>query len=126
NINSNQAPGNTQPAESATPQSQGYLRILLPLTAMVLLIQYVETMLLPGVPVIQNYFSTTEPLAAWITTAYLIAGVAISPLAGQLGDFHGKKTLILIVLTFYTAGVGIAGFSTSIYMLLFARALQGI
>jgi len=126
NINSNQAPGNTQPAESATPQSQGYLRILLPLTAMVLLIQYVETMLLPGIPVIQNYFSTTEPLVAWITTASLIAGVAISPLAGKLGDFWGKKNMILVVLIFYVAGVGIAGFSTSIYVLLFARALQGI
>lgn len=107
-------------------QDGSYLKVLLPLTAIVLLITYVETMLLPGIPVIQNYFSITPTIASWITTAALIVGAAISPLAGKLADLHGKKNLILIVLTFYTVGVGIAGFSTSIYMLLIARAIQGV
>ncbi len=126
NTNSNYALGNVQTTQAVAPQSKGYLRVLLPLTAMVLLITYVETMLLPGIPVIQNYFSITPTIASWITTGALIVGAAISPLAGKLADLRGKKNLILIVLTFYTIGVGIAGFSTSIYMLLFARAIQGV
>jgi len=120
----NDSVGKAQITEPAA--KQGYFKVLLPLTAMVLLITYVETMLLPGIPVIQNYFGVTPTVASWITTSALIVGAAISPLAGKLADLRGKKNLILIVLTFYTVGVGLAGFSTSIYMLLFARAIQGI
>lgn len=126
NTNSQEASGSPQTSQELAAQGQGYLRVLLPLTAIVLLIEYVETMLLPGIPVIQNYFSTTATLASWITTAFLIVGAAISPLAGKLADLHGKKNMILLVLILYMAGVGVAGFATSIYMLLFARALQGI
>jgi MFS family permease len=34
--------------------------------------------------------------------------------------------MVLVSLTFYTFGVGIAGFSPSIYFLLFSRAVQGV
>lgn len=33
---------------------------------------------------------------------------------------------MLVALTFYTVGVGLAGFSPSIYFLIFARAIQGV
>lgn len=125
-VNQNTKPGGTKESTKAATQTKGYLKTLLPLTAIVLLITYIETMLLPGIPVIQNYFGVTPTVASWITTGSLIVGAAISPLAGKLADLRGKKNLILIVLTFYTIEVGIAGFSTSIYMLLLARAIQGI
>jgi EmrB/QacA subfamily drug resistance transporter len=83
-------------------------------------------MVIPGIPTIQSDFSTTATIAAWITSAYLIVGSAISPLFGKLGDVFGKKRMFLVSLTFYVAGVGIAGFSPSIYILIAARALQGI
>ena len=91
-----------------------------------LLLNYVETMILPGILTIQQYFSTTEGLISWITSAFLIVGSAVSPLFGKLGDSYGKKRMFLIALAFYTAGVGLAGFSPSIYFLIAARAVQGI
>ena len=91
-----------------------------------LLLNYVETMIVPGVPVIQKDFSTTESLASWILSAFLLVGSAVSPLFGKLGDSYGKKRLFLVALVFYTAGVGMAGFSNSIYFLIAARAVQGI
>jgi len=91
-----------------------------------LLLNYVETMIIPGVPVIQRDFSTTSSLVSWITSAFLIVGSAVSPLFGKLGDSYGKKRMFLIALVFYIAGVGIAGFSNSIYFLIGARAIQGI
>jgi MFS family permease len=101
-------------------------RVLLCVTAVALLVNYVETMVIPGVPAIQKDFATTATIASWITSAFLIVGSAVAPLFGKLGDIYGKKRMVLISLTFYTFGVGIAGFSPSIYFLLFARAVQGI
>jgi EmrB/QacA subfamily drug resistance transporter len=101
-------------------------RVLLTVTAVSLLINYVETMVIPGIPVIQAELSTTESIASWITSAFLIVGAAVAPLFGKLGDIYGKKKILLSVLLFYIAGVGLAGFATNIYLLIGARAIQGI
>ena len=101
-------------------------RVLITMTGMALLLQYVETMIIPGIPTIQSDFGTTASIVSWITSAFLIVGSAVSPLFGKLGDSYGKKRLFLIALVFYTAGVGLAGFSPSIYFLILARAIQGI
>ncbi len=101
-------------------------KALLALTGTALLVNYVETMVIPGVPVIQRDLSTTATIASWITSSYLIVGSAVSPLFGKLGDMYGKKRMFLIALVFYIAGIGLAGFSPSIYVLIFARGLQGI
>lgn len=101
-------------------------RVLLSVTAVALMINYVETMVIPGVPTIQKDFATTATVASWITSAFLIVGSAASPLFGKFGDIYGKKKMFLVALVFYTFGVGIAGFSPSIYFLLAARAIQGV
>jgi EmrB/QacA subfamily drug resistance transporter len=91
-----------------------------------LLLNYVETMIIPGLLTIQTDFATTSSIIAWVTSAFLVVGSAVSPLFGKLGDSYGKKKMFLVALVFYTAGVGIAGFSPSIYVLIAARAIQGI
>jgi EmrB/QacA subfamily drug resistance transporter len=112
------------PASRGTTSHQ--LRALMAMVGVALLLNYVETMIIPGVPVIQKDFSTTESLVSWVTSAFLIVGSAVSPLFGKLGDSYGKKRMFLAALVFYTAGVGVAGFSNSIYFLIVARAVQGI
>jgi MFS family permease len=101
-------------------------RVLLTVTAVSLLLNYVETMVIPGIYDIQKDLSTTATIASWITSAFLIVGAAVSPLFGKLGDIYGKKKIFLTVLLFYIAGVGLAGFATNIYMLIASRAIQGI
>ncbi len=102
------------------------LRALMVMVGVALLLNYVETMIVPGIPVIQGDFNATESLTSWVTSAFLIVGSAVSPLFGKLGDSYGKKRMFLLALVFYVAGVGIAGFSNSIYFLIAARAVQGI
>ncbi len=102
------------------------LRALMAMVGVALLLNYVETMILPGLLTIQTDFATTDSLMAWVTSAFLVVGSAVSPLFGKLGDSYGKKRMFLIALVFYMAGVGIAGFSNSIYFLIVARAIQGI
>jgi len=102
------------------------LRALLSMVGVALLLNYVETMVIPGAPTIQKDFATTASTVSWITSAFLIVGSAVSPLLGKMGDSYGKKRMFLVALTFYTAGVGLAGFSPSVYFLIAARAIQGI
>jgi MFS family permease len=111
-----------------TPNNTGGYpaKVLLIMTSCALLINYVETMVIPGIPHIQSDLSTTSTIASWITSAFLIVGAAVSPLFGKLGDIYGKKKILLVVLTFYIIGVGLAGFSSNIYMLIGSRAIQGI
>jgi len=101
-------------------------RVLLTLTCVALLVTYVETMVIPGIPTIQNDFKTTADVTSWITSALLIVGSAVSPLFGKLGDTYGKKRMFLLSMLFYMAGVGIAGFAPTIYFLILARAVQGV
>jgi MFS family permease len=83
-------------------------------------------MVIPGIPAIQADLSTSQTIASWITSAFLIVGAAVAPLFGKLGDIYGKKKIFLTVLLFYIAGVGLAGFATNIYFLIASRAIQGI
>ena len=66
-------------------------RVLLTVTAVSLLLNYVETMVIPGIYDIQKDLATTATIASWITSAFLIVGAAVSPLFGKLGDIYGKK-----------------------------------
>ena len=110
----------------ATGTTSHQLRALLAMVGVALLLNYVETMIIPGIPTIQRDFSTSDSVVSWITSAFLIVGSAVSPLFGKLGDSYGKKRMFLTALVFYIAGVGLAGFSPSVYFLIVARAVQGI
>lgn len=99
---------------------------LLILLSVSLLVNYVETMVVPAVPKIQQDFSTTETLVAWVTSAFTIVGAVVSPIFGKLGDIYGKRRMFLLSMGFYTVAVIMAGFSPNIYFLIAARALQGL
>ena len=114
------------PARGPVGTTSHQLRALLSMVGVALLLNYVEIMIIPGILTIQNYFGTTPSVVSWVTSAFLIVGSAVSPLFGKLGDSYGKKKMFLIALAFYTAGVGLAGFSSSIYFLILFRAVQGI
>ena len=101
-------------------------KVLLTVTAVSLLVNYVETMVIPGIPAIQADLAASATIASWITSAFLIVGAAVAPIFGKLGDIYGKKKIFLTVLLFYIAGVGLAGFATNIYLLIISRAIQGI
>ena len=71
------------------------MRTLLTLTLMLTLINYVETMVVPAMPKIEDQFSVSATTVAWITSAYLIVGAVASPIFGKLGDRYGKKKDVL-------------------------------
>lgn len=101
-------------------------RTLFILAMMLIVVNYVETMVVPALPTIEKDFNTNSTTVAWITSAYLIVGASISPLFGKLGDRYGRKKIYLLAITFYSIAVFLAGISPNIYFLIFARAIQGL
>ncbi|MGC9183602.1 MFS transporter [Caldisphaera sp.] len=95
------------------------------LTFTTALTSYVEAMVIPSLPHIEEALSATNEEAAWIVSAYLVVGAAIAPLFGKMGDTFGKKRLYLISLILYSLAVLFAGFSSNVYSLIGARAVQG-
>ena len=63
---------------------------------------------------------------AWVFTAYMLATTAIVPVAGKLGDIHGRRMLLMIGIVEFLISSALAGFANSMEMLVAMRALQGI
>ncbi len=95
------------------------------LTFTTALTSYVEAMVIPSLPHIEQALSATNEEAAWIVSAYLVVGAAIAPLFGKMGDTFGKRRLYLISLILYSLAVLFAGFSPNVYFLIGSRAIQG-
>jgi MFS family permease len=112
--------------QPATENARTTRFALLSMAATVLLVNYVESMVFPALPIIQRSLSTTESLTAWISSIFLIVGAGTSVLFGKLGDTYGRKRMYVVAMAVYCFGAGLASFSPTIFLLLVGRALQGV
>lgn len=87
---------------------------------------YGETMVLPAIPDFIRDFNISYSTSSWILSSYLIAGAVMTPIAGKLSDIYGKKKILLIVMSVYSAGILAGGFANSIEFMLAARVAQGV
>jgi MFS family permease len=101
-------------------------RIMLIMAAMVMTVMYIEGMLTPSLPQISQEFGVDYSQVSLVLSAYLITGVALSPIAGKLGDIYGKKHVLSVVLVIYTVAVSVTGFSPSFTFMVASRAIQGV
>ena len=114
-------------------------RILLLLATAALLVNFIETMLVPALPRLSSFFGDTPyTTVAWVLSAYLVVGVCTTPIFAKLGDIYGKRRVLAVVLAVYSVAVGVApatpflgshlglGPATSIYLLIGVRGVQGI
>lgn len=102
-------------------------RIILIMIGLVMIVMYIEGMLTPSLPQIQQDFNITDvSQVSLVLSAYLVTGVALSPVAGKLGDVYGKKKVLVVVLVIYTAAVTVTGFSPSFEFMVASRAVQGV
>ena len=65
-------------------------------------------------------------LYAWVFTSYLVAVAIVAPIAGQIGDRHGRRVVLLAGLAVFVAGSLLAGLAPSMPALVLARAVQGL
>lgn len=113
--------------------------ILMLLAGAALMVNYVETMLVPALPTLVAFFDGVPyTTIAWVVSAYLLVGVSTTPIFAKLGDIYGKKRMLLVVLSIYTAAVALTGFTpqiasafgistfNAVYLLIGVRGVQGV
>src|SRR5262249_35116659 len=64
--------------------------------------------------------------ASWIVNGYLLAYIAMMPLAGRLGDRFGIPRLYMISLGLFAVGSLLSGTASSLDALIAARIVQGL
>jgi len=65
-------------------------------------------------------------LYAWVTTGYLLASTAVTPVAGKLGDRYGRKPMLIGGASFFLAMTLLCGLAQSMPQLVVLRTLQGL
>jgi len=65
-------------------------------------------------------------LYAWVTTGYLLASTAVVPIAGKMGDRHGRKPMLMGGALFFLAMTLLCGLAQSMPQLVILRTLQGV
>jgi MFS family permease len=85
-----------------------------------------NTMIVVALNTIRTDLDTTLPRVAWVLTAFMLAQSIGFPLAGTLNDLIGRKRGYLIALGLFTFACAVAGLAPSIYVVILARACQGL
>jgi len=91
-----------------------------------LLISYVESIVLPALPVLVGYFGTNYDTLSWIITGYLIGGAVSSALFGKLADLYGKKRIFVLMAVVFALTVALGGFANNLIVFILIRTFQGI
>jgi EmrB/QacA subfamily drug resistance transporter len=63
---------------------------------------------------------------SWVTSAYLLAQTAVTPLYGKLGDQLGRKRVLQSAVVLFLIGSGLCGLAGSMTELIAFRAIQGL
>ncbi len=62
----------------------------------------------------------------WVATSYVLASAIAIPIAGRLGDIHGRRLIFVLGIAVFLAASAACGFSWTMTQLAAARAVQGI
>jgi EmrB/QacA subfamily drug resistance transporter len=79
-----------------------------------------------ALPSIQEDLEFSDESLAWVVNAYLITFGGFLLLGGRLGDLFGHRRLFLLGITLFTLASATCGLATSQWMLVGARAVQGV
>lgn len=78
-----------------------------------------------ALPYIGGSLAASTEEATWVLTSYLVANAVILPASGWLSLRFGRKRFLIVCIIIFTFSSFLVGSSTSLGMILIARALQG-
>ena len=84
-----------------------------------------QSLVAPALPAIAKDVHASSASITWVITAYLLSASVLTPILGRLGDMIGKRRVLLVTLVILGVGTVLAGLSTSLPLLIVARAIQG-
>ncbi|UAK35257.1 MFS transporter [Nocardia asteroides] len=99
---------------------------LLVITVVELVIFLDTTVLNVALPEIGRHFGLGEAGLGWVTNAYLLAFGGFMLLGGRVADLYGPRRMFGAGLAVFTVASALAGFAGTAWLLIAARALQGI
>ena len=79
-----------------------------------------------ALPAIGREFGTGMAALQWTITAYALTLAAFLLVGGSLGDRHGRRRIFVIGVVWFAAASLLCGLAPSIWILIAARALQGV
>jgi MFS family permease len=79
-----------------------------------------------GLPTLAQAFNASFQEVQWIVIAYLLAITSLIVSVGRLGDIIGRKRLLLAGIFLFTLASALCGFAPRLWLLIGARALQGL
>jgi MFS transporter, DHA2 family, multidrug resistance protein len=78
-----------------------------------------------ALPYIAGSVSATIDEATWVLTSYLVANAVVLPASGWFSLRFGRKRFLITCIVIFTLASFLCGASTSLGMILIARAIQG-
>jgi len=79
-----------------------------------------------ALPSIRESLAFTESSLVWVVNAYMLTYGGFLLLGGRLGDYFGHRRLFLCGIALFTAASLVCGFAGSQWLLVTARAVQGL
>jgi EmrB/QacA subfamily drug resistance transporter len=79
-----------------------------------------------ALPSIREDLGFSETSLAWVVNAYLLTYGGFLLLGGRLGDLYGHRRLFLVGIAVFTVASLLCGLSTTQWMLIGARTVQGL
>src|SRR5688572_31638002 len=92
----------------------------------VLMIVLDTTIVNVALPSIREDLAFTETSLVWVVNAYMLTFGGFLLLGGRLGDLYGRRRLFLLGITLFTLASLACGLSNSQWLLVGARAVQGL
>ena len=79
-----------------------------------------------GLPTFAQAFGASFQQVQWVVLAYLLAGTTLIVSVGRLGDIAGRRRLLLAGIVLFTAASILCGVAPTLWLLIAARAAQGL
>ncbi|AXT84378.1 MFS transporter [Aeromicrobium sp. A1-2] len=112
------------PTTSAIETARPVLVLVLSMLAMVTAL--LQTMVVPVLHQIGDALNVSASAVGWAVTVNLLAAAVFTPILSKVGDIHGRRRVLIGILVTVAAGSLLAAVTSSLAMLLIARAMQGV
>ncbi len=121
------APARTDAALAETAQRTPTVRWALVSLCLSMLLSSLGTSIANvGLPTLAHAFTASFQQVQWVVLAYLLAITTLIVSVGRLGDITGRRRLMLAGILLFTAASVLCGVAPTLWLLVAARAAQGL
>src|SRR5271167_2040502 len=76
-----------------------------------------------ALPHIAGNLSATTTEATWVLTSYLVSNAIVLPMTGWLGNYFGRKRLLMTCVVLFTLASMLCGLAVNLPMLIVSRVI---